>query len=515
MIPSFHCDKNSAIAHTADGLLRGFEFGGIYTFWGVRYASARRFEQPEPVKPWEGVRTALTRGYNAPLMERPRLEGNNEIYMMHRYWPESEHCQYLNVWTPGLNDKKRPVLVWLHGGAFETGSNMEMECYDGDRLAATQDCVVVGINHRLNMLGFLDLSAYGEKYRNSGNCGLADIVEALRWVRRNIAAFGGDPDRVTIFGQSGGGGKVCALQQTPAADGLFSAGIVQSGVLTSNFSCGTDKRIADYLVAELQKEGHPLEEIQTVSVETLFAAFRKIRPELQAQGIPAIWAPVPNDYYLGDALQVGIRPHAATIPMIIGTVYGDFSMNPDFTMQDVEALHGLDAAGVRAAMAGRFGEEHADELLRLYQEAYPDHALCDAASADQLFRVPTLNYLALRAEQATAPTWAYVFAYNLPIDGGRPAWHCTDIPFAFAQTEKMPYACEPGVSDRLEAQVSGAWAALARNGDPNHEGLPTWTPYSAPSRSCMVFDRESKVRDHDFDRTLAEAAQAWAPRIGG
>lgn len=505
MTQTFHCDRNSAIAHTADGLLRGFEYAGVYTFWGVRYAEARRFEQPEPIAPWEGVKTALTRGYNAPLLNRPSLEGAQEICMLHRYWPESEHCQYLNVWTPGLDDAARPVLVWLHGGGYETGSSMEMEAYDGDRLAATQDCVVVTINHRLNMLGYLDLSAYGEKYKNSGNCGMADIVEALRWVQRNISAFGGDPERVMIFGQSGGGGKVCALQQIPAADGLFQAAAVQSGVLPRSFSAGTDARIADHLVRQLQKEGHRIEELQTLPLETLFHAFHTILPELKAQGIPATWAPVPNDYYLGDAFHVGIRPHAAGIPMLVGTVISEFAM------QDMEAARTGDEAAQRAAVAARFGEAHADEILRLFRAAYPDHPVADAAALDHIFRTPTLDYLALRAQQATAPTWAYMFAYDLPIDGGRPAWHCSEIPFVFAQAERTPYASEPGVTERLQEEVSGAWAAFARTGNPNHWGLTAWAPYSDETRSCMVFDRTSAVRTGDFDRALAEAVQAWAP----
>ena len=504
MIHSFHCDKNSAIAKTADGLLRGFEFDGIYTFWGVRYAEAARFEQPKPVAPWEGVRNALTRGYNAPLLNRPWV-GDSEICMLHRYWPESEHCQYLNVWTPGLDDKKRPVLVWLHGGGFSTGSNMEMESYDGDRLAATQDCVVVGINHRLNLLGFLDLSAYGEKYHNSVNCGMADIVEALRWVQRNIAAFGGDPDRVTVFGQSGGGSKVCALQQIPEADGLFHGGIVQSGVLPRSFYSGADPKVSDYLIAELQKQGYQPEEIQTVPVDTLFAAFHAIEPTLKEKGISANWGPVANDYYIGNAFDIGVRPHAAKIPMIIGSVYSEFAM------QNIEDALASDEATQRAAVVARFGEEHADEILRLFKEAYPDHPIAEAAAVDHVFRMGTLDYLAVRAEQASAPTWGYMFAYSLPVDGGRPAWHCSDIPFVFAQVERTPFASEPGVSDRVEAEISGAWAAFARTGDPNHEGLTHWTPFSAPSRTCMVFDRKSHTRDGDFDRKLAEAALAWAP----
>ena len=226
----FVMSKDSPIVSTPKGKLRGFRFDGVDHFYGIRYAKAKRFQMPEPVPAWEGVKDAGSYGMNCPVLSEPMPTG--EVLIPHRFWPSSEHCQYLNLWTKSCEPSaKRPVLFWIHGGGYASGSGMEQICYDGFNLAKDDDVVVVTVNHRLNAFGYLDLSAFGEKYWNSVNVGMADLVEALRWVRDNIACFGGDPDNVTIFGQSGGGGKVTVLGQIPEAEGLFHKMIVMSGVL--------------------------------------------------------------------------------------------------------------------------------------------------------------------------------------------------------------------------------------------------------------------------------------------
>ncbi|MBR3060718.1 MAG: carboxylesterase family protein [Oscillospiraceae bacterium] len=198
MARDFRCSADT-VAKTADGLLRGFFLDGLYIFQGVKYADAGRFQAPAPVKPWEGIREATNYGYICPVANEPMPTG--ELLIPHRFWPSNEHCQYLNIWTPSLErGAKKPVIVWLHGGGYSSGSSIEQVAYEGDALAEYADAVVVTLNHRLNILGFLDMSSFGEKYRNSVNAGMADIVEALRWVKRNIAAFGGDPENVTLIG---------------------------------------------------------------------------------------------------------------------------------------------------------------------------------------------------------------------------------------------------------------------------------------------------------------------------
>ena len=229
----FVLTKTSPIVETKQGKLRGFRYDGVDHFYGIRYAVAERFHMPQPVPAWEGVKDAGSYGFICPVLNESAPVG--EVMTPHRFWPASEHCQFLNVWTAGCDrSAKRPVVFWIHGGGFMAGSSIEQVSYDGFNLAKKDGLVVVSVNHRLNAFGYLDLSDFGEEYRNSVNAGMADLVEALRWVKDNIAGFGGDPDNVTIFGQSGGGGKVTVLGQIPEAEGLFHKMVIMSGVLPSS-----------------------------------------------------------------------------------------------------------------------------------------------------------------------------------------------------------------------------------------------------------------------------------------
>ena len=228
MARQFICRKDYPIVETKEGKLHGFLLDGIFNFYGVKYAEAKRFHQPTPVQPWEGVKDATTYGATCPNTWDSLPKG--ELRTPHRYWPQDEDCLNLNIWTKSLDpDAKKPVIVWIHGGAYAAGSALEMVAYEGDALTEYGDVVTVTLNHRLNILGFFDLSSFGEEYANSANVGLADLVAALQWIHNNLAAFGGDPENVTIFGQSGGGGKVCNLLQIPAADGLFHKAYMMSG----------------------------------------------------------------------------------------------------------------------------------------------------------------------------------------------------------------------------------------------------------------------------------------------
>lgn len=207
----FKCDKSTAIVDTRQGKLRGYVYDGITIFKGIQYATAKRFHAPVPVEPWEGVKDATSYGYVCPLLEIEKPQG--EVLVPHRYWAMNEDCLNLNVWTPACDGKKRPVMVWLHGGAYEFGSAIEQVAYEGENMCRIGQVVVVSVNHRLNILGYCDLSAFGEEYANSGNAGTDDLVAALQWIHENIENFGGDPGNVTIMGQSGGGAKVLSMLQ--------------------------------------------------------------------------------------------------------------------------------------------------------------------------------------------------------------------------------------------------------------------------------------------------------------
>ena len=216
------------VTDTKYGKVRGIEKDDAFIFRGIKYADAQRFQMPKEVQPWDGIKDAITYACTCPELITP-VAGDQQL-SPHYYMPQDENCQFLNIWTQTLDSAaKNPVMVWFHGGGWYGGSSLEQYAYDGENLSSHGDVVVVSLNHRLNCLGYMDLSAYGEEYENSNLAGLADLVMALRWVKDNIASFGGDPNNVTIFGQSGGGSKVMYLMQSPEADGLYNRAIVQSG----------------------------------------------------------------------------------------------------------------------------------------------------------------------------------------------------------------------------------------------------------------------------------------------
>ena len=252
------------------GTFRGFRLGRVEVFRGITYAAPRRFHAPHLLPPSQEIINAANYGYVCPVM---RLEKPSaELAVAHRFWPMDEDCLNLNIWTPGCDERRRPVLVWLHGGAFSDGSSIEQVAYDGAAFAEFSDAVVVSVNHRLNILGFFDLSEYGDEYRNSGNNGLMDIVCALQWIRENIDAFGGDKDQVTLMGQSGGGSKITCLLQTPAADGLYARCINMSGVIPSLMpdEPGSTKPLVDAMLCELGVSS--VREMEAVPWRALFDA---------------------------------------------------------------------------------------------------------------------------------------------------------------------------------------------------------------------------------------------------
>lgn len=501
MAKDFLCSKTAPIVQTQEGRLRGFRYDGTYIFQGVDYAWADRFEQPQPVKPWEGVKDALSYGYVCPLLDQEVPQG--EIMIPHRYWPMDEHCQNLNIWTPTLDPAaKKPVMVWLHGGGFSSGSAIEHVAYDGENMSKFGDVVVVSINHRLNILGYLDLSPFGDKYRNSANAGNADMVEALRWIRRNIESFGGDPENVTLFGQSGGGMKVWSLMNTPEADGLFQKGIIQSGLLDGFENNGkTDgTAIVKALLNGLGLKENEAEALETVPYACLAEVYNRVAPAVAAQGEYVGGQPVPNGWYVGDPRKVGFTEHAKTIPVIIGTVFGEFYPNPE-----IKDRYSLPEPSAMKLLEEKYGA-HAGRLAELFQKAYPGRHLTDLLLLDTAFRNPTKDFIEKKSAYRQAPTYSYLFACDFQYDGGKPAWHCAEIPFVFHNTHRIPISSIQGVSDRLEDSVCGAWVHFARYGTPAAAGLPEWPACTPGSEATMIFDRECEVRVN-HDKELMELLQ--------
>ena len=507
MAKMFVCSKTEPIVQTKAGKLRGFILDGTYTFHGIKYADAKRFQMPTEVEPWDGVKDALSYGFVSPMLSQDTPNG--EVMVPHRYWPMDENCQYLNVWTQTLDqDAKKPVLLWLHGGGFAAGSSIEQQAYDGENMSKYGDAVVVSLNHRLNILGYLDLSPFGEKYANSGNAGNADMVAALRWIHDNIAAFGGDPENVTIFGQSGGGMKVWTLMQTPSADGLFHKGVIQSGLI-DGFVSGKKQdgtKIVQALLEELGFGSDEVEKLETIPYSTLAEAYNKVSPALAKQGEYIGGNPIPNEFYVGDPREVGFTEHAKTIPVMAGTVFGEFAFGPA-----IAGKYSLPDSEKKKMLEEKYGE-HTEQLIQLFTAAYPEKDLSDLLFLDSMFRAPTRDFIEKKSAHPEAPTFSYLFTFEFPYDAGHVAWHCAEIPFVFHNADKVPVCNLPGVSDRLEDQVFSAWINFARNGDPSGPALPQWPACKPGDEAVMIFDKKCEVK-HNFDAALISLHDKVAPKF--
>lgn len=505
MAHSFDFDNTPAVK-TTSGLVKGFWADGCHIFRGIPYAQAKRFQPPEPVTPWEGVRETTSYGFVCPLMsqETPKAE----LLVPHRYWPQDENCLNLNIWTGSLApDAKRPVLVWIHGGGFTAGSSIEQVAYDGAALSKFGDLVVISVNHRLNILGYLDLSPFGEKYRNSGNNGQADLVAALQWIRDNITAFGGDPDNVTIWGQSGGGMKISALMQTPSANGLFHKAVIMSGVAGDLMppAKGDGRAIVTAMLEELDLKESDVERLENLPYSELARTYNKVFMKVVQTGNYVGCVPLINDFYLGEGPSVGFTDHAKTIPTMVGTVFGEFAFGPmAFDKASVTAEQS------RAILTKRFGEG-TDQILQLFRDAYPGRPDLDLLTLDMIFRLPTKAFIQEKSK-GSAPVYAYEFAFDFPYAHGKTAWHCSEIPFFFHNTDLVDVCCVPGVAGKLEYQMAKALTQFALNGDPNHDELPAWSACTPEVERTMIFDRTCRVGDN-FDNELLALDVKLSPKI--
>ncbi len=505
MARQFLCSKTEPVVQTKAGKLRGFMLDGTYTFHGIKYADAKRFQMPTPVQPWEGVKDALAYGYVCPMLHQDFP--SNELLVPHRYWPMDENCQYLNLWTQSIDpNAKKPVMVWLHGGGFAAGSSIEQIAYDGEALSKYGDVVVITLNHRLNILGYLDLSPFGEKYWNSGNVGNADMVAALQWIHDNIANFGGDPDNVTLFGQSGGGMKVWTLMQTPAADGLFHKGVVESGCIDGvlDLSKADGTAIVTALMKELGFDN--VEQLETVPYYELANAYNKVAMEVAKTGAYIGGNPMANDWYLGDPMVVGFTEHAKTIPVMVGTVLGEFAFMPSLPKEQK-----ADAALVDQMLHDRY-KEHTDKLIELFKAAYPDKHISDLIYLDNIFRSPSSKFIQEKAKYPQSGTYSYLFTYEFPYDDGHIAWHCSEIPFVFHNTKLVAAFNEEGVTDLLEKQISDAWLNFAKTGKPSSNALPEWPACTDGDEATMLFDKTCRVV-HNHDHELIALHKIACPKF--
>lgn len=499
------------VVSTMHGPLRGSQRDGVFVFKGVRYGAdtaTTRFAAPAPPAASTELADALEYGNSCP---QTRISSAGGLFDSWRPEPQpalSEDCLFLNVWTPGLADGgARPVMVWLHGGGFASGDGSS-RVYEGTRLAARGDVVVVTINHRLNLFGYLALAHYGEGFGDSSVAGVLDMILALEWVRDNAEAFGGDPGNVTIFGESGGGAKVSTLLSTERAKGLFHRAVVQSGAMLRFPEREAAQTASDRLVANLGLDASSIAEIRSLPADDLRAA---------AEGTGAGSAPsIDGNVLTRHPFHPDAAPAGRDVPLMLGTNRTENSM---FAGIADPSLFELDWDGLRAALGRAYPEADVEALVAGYRELQPESNASDIyfeATTDARWLSGHVLQAERKAEQGGAPAYLYLFDWDTPVDGGK--WrspHALEIGFVFdnvAHSRSMS-----GVGDeqqRVADIMADTWIAFARSGDPSNEHLPDWPAYQLETRPVMVLGESPElVPDaRGAQRALLDDSEAYGNR---
>lgn len=497
---SIVASAGSAVADTEYGKIKGYIRNDIFTFKGVPYGAdtsgANRFMPPQKPTAWSDTRDCLVYGPISP--QKPDNGWLQQEYGFLYQWIDGfqdEYCLRLNVWTPSITDgKKRPVMFWIHGGGFFSGSSQEHPSYDGENLSKLGDVVVVSINHRLNIFGYLDLSAYGTQYASSGNVGMLDIVAALQWVRNNIQNFGGDPGNVTIFGQSGGGTKVITLMAMPAANGLFHRAVSQSNSIVQVATPAYAKQITEHILADLNIDHTNLADLHKIKPTRLVEAIA-VAERIMGSAVPAGVGrsglqPVVDGVILpSHPFDPAAPALSANVPFMVGTTRNEASASINNA-----AIENLDEAGLKAKLNQKYGTK-ADHIYSTLRKVHPDVKPVEILSF--LSAQNPMAYLTAsrKAAQKAAPVYLYMFAWHTPQLDGRPrSFHCSEIPFAFANTDRCEnYTGASKAARKLGDKVAKAWINFARYGNPNHGGLPQWPQFEDSNGAMMVFNDKCRV----------------------
>lgn len=475
------------VAETAQGKVRGRAHDGVQVFKGLRYgastAGENRFRPPQPPAKWAGVQDAFDYGDQAPQMRGPLAAAG----------PMSEDCLRINIWTPGLDQKKRPVMLWFHGGGFEAGSGSS-PLYDGTNLARRGDVVVATINHRLNVFGhcfFGDL--IDEGFEGSGNVGYLDLIAAMKWVRTNIAAFGGDPDNVSIFGQSGGGRKVSLCYAGRDAQGLFQRGVVQSGSHLRIQTPDQAQALTLQLLEALQIPRDQARRLQQVPQEALTSAQLSVIKKANYRFSPVLDGVAFQEHpFLPNAPRISNH-----LPMMLGTTRTELSNQ----LGRLPGVFELDQAGLRARLANFLPADDVETAIAVFQQSRPT-----ASPSELFFTITSARGYVLdqtimaeqRVKASAAPSFVYQLMWRSPAEGGRRiSQHTLDLPFVFDNVARAERLTGPATRETaaLADAMSESWLAFARTGDPNNGKIPAWRPYDLDRREVMLFDVPSQAVD--------------------
>jgi para-nitrobenzyl esterase len=492
------------IVETGYGKVKGYLEDGITVFKGVRYGAdtaTTRFQPPKAPEPWTETIETVSYANSAP--QPPSGDGGG----LFRSWrpnpplPTNEDCLFLNVWTPALDGKKRPVMVWFHGGGFATGSGSSY-AYDGVRLAKRGDVVVVTTNHRLNLFGYLNLSGYGDQFAESGAVGAHDMIFSLEWVRDNIGKFGGDPNNVLIFGESGGGSKVCTLMAMDKAKGLFHRAVVQSGPRVEHQETAAATKAADEVVLKLGLTKDTIGEILTKTVEEIQAAAQGVAA---AGSGPSLGGAISRHPFDPDG-----PPQSADVPLLIGC---NRTEGTSLTPAD-SPNHSLTWETLPAAIKQAFPSKNETAIIELYKTKHPDieaPELYFMAVSDNGFFRRSVTVADRKSAQGGAPAFFYMLDWETPVmDGKRYVPHALDIGMVFdnvAKSESM--SGPPGPEAQAIAdQMSESWLAFAKTGNPSNAVVGDWPAYTAAQRSMMVFRTQPGV---EVDIRAEERAATAAP----
>ena len=498
------------IVDTTHGKLKGTTDEGVLVFRGVPYGAStvgrRRFLPPLPAESWVGVRDATEFGPICPQQGAVADQGLADVKTIGAL-PEatlSEDCLVLNIWSQAVADGgKRPVMVWLHGRGYAAGAGSE-RWYHGADLVKRGDVVVVTINHRLNVYGYLHLADIGgSDFAGSGVAGMLDVVLALEWVRDNIEQFGGDPGNVTVFGESGGGSKVSTLLAMPPAEGLFHRAVIQSGPSIRGVEAAAATEFAEQLISHFEIKPSQLEKLQEMPHEELTAGLAKAARGNGLGGAMRLAPVVDGSHFPRHPFHPEAAPTAVNVPVMIGSNKDEAAL---FLARDPRRRRLEDDELVERIKP--LLRDRTDEILSVYRRTRPNDTPWELllGIASERTRLASIMLAERKAAAGGAPVFMYLFTWESDYLGGLfKSSHAMEIPFVFGHPDIAPLTGESADREELAATMSDTWIAFARTGDPNHDGLPEWPSYNADERATMLFNVPSKV-EHDPGR---EERLAW------